>query len=89
MTYFDQIDTINDTFAQIYLHKADWNNFSIHLREKIFDRFPQILTYDVILAPKITQFGPFSPKMTYFDHIYAFNVIFDQIYVHKPDWNNF
>ena len=27
MTYFDQIDTINDTFYQIYNHKPDWNNF--------------------------------------------------------------
>ena len=27
MTYFDQIDPINDTFDQIYVHKPDWNNF--------------------------------------------------------------
>ena len=26
-----------------------------------------MLTYDVILAPKMTKFGAFSPKMTYFD----------------------
>ena len=47
------------------------------------------LRYDVILAPKMTQFGPFSPKMTYFDPIDAIKDIIDQIYVHKPDLNNF
>ena len=26
MTYFDQIDPINDYFYQIYDHKPDWNN---------------------------------------------------------------
>ena len=35
------------------------------------------------------DFGPFSPKMTYFDQIAPINDTFDQIYVHKPDWNNF
>ena len=44
--------------------------------------------YDVILVPKMTQIWPFSPKMTYFDQIYAINDIFDQISIHKPDWNN-
>ena len=27
--------------------------------------------------------------MTYFDRIDPVNDLFDQIYVHKPDWNNF
>ena len=35
------------------------------------------------------DFGPFSPKMTYFDQMDPINDTFDQIYVHKPDWNNF
>ena len=35
MTYFDQIDTINDTFDQIYIHKPDWNKFLKTFREKI------------------------------------------------------
>ena len=45
--------------------------------------------YDVILVPKMTQIWPFSPKMTYFDQIDPINDIFDQIYVHKPEWNKF
>ena len=54
-------------------------------KDKIFAQFPQILPYDVILVPKSTQFGPFSPKMTYFDQIDPINAIYDQIYVHNPD----
>ena len=56
---------------------------------KFVDHFHQILSYDVILAPKMSQFGPFSPKMTYFAQIDPINDIFDQIYVHKTDRNNF
>ena len=67
MNYFDQIDPINDIFGQIFVHKPDWNNFYELLKINFFDKFPKILTYDVILAPKMTQFRPFSPKMTYFD----------------------
>ena len=44
---------------------------------KFFDHFHQILIYAVILALKMTQFGPFSPKMTYFDQIDPINDIFD------------
>ena len=36
----------------------------------------------------MSDFGTFSPKMTYFDHIDLINDYFDQIYVQKPDWNN-
>ena len=57
--------------------------------EKLFEHCPQILTYHVILAPKMTQFCPFSPKMTYFGQIYAINDNFDHISIHKPNWNNF
>ena len=89
MTYFDQIDPINDIFDQNYVHKPDWNNFYKLLVKKLFDQFSKILTYGVILAPKISEFWIFSPKMTYFDQIDPINDIFDQIYVHKPDWNNF
>ena len=89
MTYFDQIDPINDIFDQIYVHKPDWNNFLKLLEMKFFDHIHQILTYYVILAPKMSQFGPFSPKMTYFDQIDPINDIFDQIYDDTPDWNNF
>ena len=55
MTYFDQIGPINYIFVQIYVHKHDWNNFYKPLGKKLFDHFPQILTYDVILVPKMTQ----------------------------------
>ena len=37
--------------------------------KKLFDHIPQILTYGVILAPKMSEFWTFSPKMTYFDQI--------------------
>ena len=89
MTYFDQIDPINDIFDQLYAHKPDWNNFSKFLEENFFGQFPKILTCDVILAPKMAQFWPFSPKISYFDQIDTIIEIFDHIYVHKPDWNNF
>ena len=85
MTYFDQIDPINDIFDQIYVHKPDSNNFYKLLEIKFFDQFHQIFTYDVILAPKMTQFGPFSPKMTYFHQNDPINDIFDKIFIHKPD----
>ena len=78
MAYFDQIDPIKDIVDQIYVLKPDWNNFYKLLGEKLFDNFPQILTYDVIFAPKMTLFWQFSPKMTYFDQIDPINDIFDQ-----------
>ena len=56
MSYFYQIDPINDIFDQIYVHKPDWNTFYKLLEMKFCDNFHQILTYDVILAPKMTQF---------------------------------
>ena len=59
MTYLDQIDPINDIFDHIPVHKPDWNNFYNPLGTKLFHHFPQISTYDVILAPKLTQFWPF------------------------------
>ena len=60
--------------------------------KKLFDQFPKILTYYVILAPKIGQNVPILTiftKMTYFDQIDPINDIFYQIYVHKLEWNNF
>ena len=57
--------------------------------KKLFDKFPQILTYGVILAPKMSEFWTFLQKMTYIDQIDHIDDIFDQNYVHKPDWNNF
>ena len=89
MTYFDQIDPINDIFDQSYVNKPDWHNVSKGLEQKCFDHFPQISTYDVILPPpKMTQYWPFSQKITYFDQIYPINDIFDQSYVNKLDWHN-
>ena len=40
------------------------NNFSKLLEKQIFDQFPQILTYDVILAPKIDQNYPILTILT-------------------------
>ena len=51
MTYFDQIDPINDTFDQIYVHKPDWNNFWYRLLRKNFFVPPQ--NFDVC-----RHFGP-------------------------------
>ena len=42
--------------------------------QKLFHHFPQILTYGVILAPKMTIFT----KNYFFDQIKAVNDIFDQ-----------
>ena len=77
MTYFHNTYAINDIFDQIYVHKPDWNNFYKLLVKKLFYNFPQILTYDVILASKMTLFWPFSPKMTYLDKIDPINDISD------------
>ena len=63
-------------------------NFSKFLVKIFFAHFPQILTYDVILTPKMSLFWPVSPKMTYFDKIDPINYIFDLSYVNKPDWDN-
>ena len=89
MTYFDQIDPINDIFHQSYGNKPDWKIFSKFLVTNFFDHFPQILTRDVIVTPKMSLFLPFSPKMTYFDQIDPSNDIFYQSYAIKPEWNNF
>ena len=88
MAYFDQIDPINDTFDQIYVHKPDLNNFKKLLQKKYLTSFPKFWPV-APFWPKMTQFWPFSPKMTYLDQIDTINNIFDQIDVHKPDWNNF
>ena len=69
MTYFDQINPINDTFDQSYVNKPDWNNFWDSFKKNNFRPTPKILSYDVILAPKITNFDHFHQKMTYFDQI--------------------
>ena len=81
MTFFSQIHP--------YRPPSLWNNFSIFLVKKFVDHFPKIFTYVVIFTPKNEGIWEFSPKMTYFDEIDPINDYFDQIYVHKPDWNNF
>ena len=67
---------------KIYLNKLDLNMFQI--KEKIL-----FFNNDVILAPKMTKFLPFSPKMTYFDQIDPINDMFEQRYINKPYFNNF
>ena len=54
--YFDQIGPINYIFAQIDVHKRDRNNFYNLLGKNYLTTFPQILTYDVLLAPKYVIF---------------------------------
>ena len=57
MTYFDQIDPINDiftTFLSINLTEIIVRK----LGKKLFDQIPKILTYVAILAPKICQNYP-------------------------------
>ena len=89
MAYFDTIYAINDIFDQVYVHKPVWNNFYKHLEINLADIFPKISTYAVIFTPKIEGIWDIFRKMTYFDQIDPINDYFDQIYVHKPDWNNF
>ena len=75
MTYFDQIDPINDIFDQIYVHKLDWNNFYQLLEIKFFVHFRKILTYDVILHPKwpnLEHFHQKWPILTRFSPLMAF-----------------
>ena len=87
MAYFDQIDTINDTFHQSYVNNSEWNNFWDGFKT-IFSPHHKILTYDNMLAPKTSQFWAFSPRMTYFEKD-PVNQSFDQSYVNKPVWKNF
>ena len=64
MTYFYQIEPINDIFDNSYANKSDENNFWDSFKKKICSSNHKILTYDLILAPKMIQFWSFSPKMT-------------------------
>ena len=50
--YFSHLDPFNDLFSQIHPYRPPWNNFLIFLVKNFFDRFPKILTYDVIFTPK-------------------------------------
>ena len=53
------------TFLDKLIHVDPPRKFFQIFEEKCFDHFPEILTYDVILAPKMSHFHQFSPKMTY------------------------
>ena len=64
---FHQKDTMNATFDKSYVNKPDRNNFWDGFKKEILSSHHKILTYDVILVPKMNQILPFSPKMTYFD----------------------
>ena len=88
MTNFDQIDPINVIFHLIYVHKPVWNNFFKLLEIKFIGPFPQISTYDVILPQNDPILTIFS-KNDIFWPISPINDIFDQISVHKLDWNKF
>ena len=88
MTYFCHFDPFNDFLSQIFLCWPPLEIFSKFLVKIFFAHFPKILTYDVMLTPKMSLFWPFSPKMTYFDQIDSINDVFVQSYVNKPDWHN-
>ena len=78
MTKFMPLMAFLPKFLTINLTEIIFRNF----QRKIIDQFPKILVYDVILAPKYAKMARFltlSPRITYFD----------EIYVHKPGWNNF
>ena len=66
-------------FLPINLTEIIFRNY----KGKIIWQFLQILTYDVIFVPKMTQCAQFSQKMTYFDQIYAINDIFFTTFVSK------
>ena len=63
MTYFDQIDPINDTVDQSYDYKPDWNNFWDSLKKTTYSSQRKILTYYVILAQKLLNFYHFHQKL--------------------------
>ena len=73
VAYFDQIEPINGIFDNSYLNKSDSNKFWVSFKKIIFSSYHKILTYGVILAPKMIQFWPFPPKMTNFDQIDPIN----------------
>ena len=85
--YFVAFHPPNDIFKQSRQLTPPLK-FLLRIFYYFFFIFHKMLTYDVILAPKMSQFWPFPPKMTYFDQIDPINVIFDQSYVNKPDWRN-
>ncbi len=88
MTYFDQIDPINDTFDQSYVNKPDWNHFWDSFKKKIFSSHLKMLTYDVILATKwpnfyhfhqwpiLTKLTPLMTLLTKFMYINLTEIIF-------------
>ena len=91
MTYFLQIDPINDYFYEIYVHKPDRNHCYQLLAKNYLTTSSKFWHTTSFWPPnyaKKTRFGPFTPKVIYFDQKYAFKDIFDQISVHNPDWNN-
>ena len=59
---------------------------------QIFDKIIQLLfsNFDIWrhFGPQNDPILTILPKMTYFDQIYAFNDIFDQISI-QPDGNNY
>ena len=67
LTKFTPLMTFSTKYMPINLTEIIFRNF---LEKIFFDRLPKNFTFDVFFAPKMTQFWPFSPKMTYFDQIY-------------------
>ena len=78
LTKLTPLMTILNNFMSINLTEIIFINFYW----KIFHHSLQIFTNGAILAPKMSQFWTFSPKITYFDQIDPINDIFNQIWPH-------
>ena len=62
MTYFGQIDPINDIFDQIYVHKLHWNNFYKLLEKIMLTYWPKFWLMTSFLPPKWPYFAHFHQK---------------------------
>ena len=75
-------------FSQIHPFTPPWNNFSNFLVKNCLNTFPKFWHMTSFLPQKWLNLGHFHLKWPIFDQIDPINDYFDQIYVHKPDWNN-
>ena len=74
---FDKMETFNDILVKF----IPWNSFS-----KFFVHFPQILTYDVILAHK---WAILYQKWTIATKLIPLIIFFSKIHPWMTPWNNF
>ena len=84
-----EFSPINYIFDQIYVHKPDWNNFYKNLGKNYLTNFRKFLYMTSFWPPKWPNCDHFHQKWPILTKLTPINYIFDQIYVHKPDWNHF